>query len=129
MRRNKQSNWSKFKALPGIVQFGVWLALAISLMLVWPTAARAQEMVIKAGAFTLRLQQGPCVVPELLQIMELVGAETTPKAMAVTKETSEGSEHRRGCWALDEDGNVLAADEKGGGARIPMSAFKPQPGV
>jgi hypothetical protein len=83
----------------------------------------AQEMHYAGDGLHIRLMLADCDIPPIASALKQ--ESMTPPKMAVIK---SGDVEVSGCWGTHED-KVLLADVWGRAGFIPMSAFKPSPGI
>lgn len=87
-------------------------------------SAQADDMLFRQGDLSIRLMQTPCEVP--FAATAIANVIKTP-AQAV--EVMQGSRKVAGCWAIDDEQDVLVVTEDGRGGYIPAAAFKRAPSV
>lgn len=87
-------------------------------------SAMADDMLFRQGDLSIRLMQAPCEVP-----FAATAIASVIKNPAQAVEVMQGSRKVAGCWAIDEDQDVLVITEDRQGGYIPAAAFKRAPSV
>jgi hypothetical protein len=117
--RKLQRFYTDFRALPGIVRFGILLALAILVMLVVPSGAKAQDRIARQGADSVTITDRPCGQKDILgTIGERVGSEF------LAAHGRFGGKDYRACWRpLGPSAHIVYED--GDQGIVPLADFKP----
>lgn len=87
-------------------------------------SAQADDMIFRQGDLSIRLTQSPCAVPHAAAAIA-----TAIQSQVRAVEVTNGSKKVAGCWAIDDEQDVLIVTEDGRGGWIPAAAFKRAPGA
>lgn len=124
--RKLQRLWTNFCALPGIVRFGLGLALAILAMLALPGTAKAEDRIARQGADSVTISERPCLVASvLIQIDRLAPGEREKFQRA---DATFGGQKFFACWQA-VPGGVHLIYEDGDQGLIPAADLKPVLGI
>lgn len=120
----KPSAWTKFRALPGIVQFGIVLAVVIVGMLVLPLGARA-DAVARTGSDWVRVTANACADEKVLA--HIREARQSPEDFRAAV-AYFGGQHFSACWRpMFEHQRALIWYEDGDQGLVPFGDLKPVP--
>jgi hypothetical protein len=113
--------YTRFRAMPGIVQYAIALAVAVLLMLAWPKSAGAETRVARQGLDEVRIFDTACVSAETLIRIPEAERERFGKAQGMF-----GGQRFFGCWRpLGGDAFILWED--GDQGIVPKGDLKPAP--
>jgi hypothetical protein len=114
--------WRGFRALPKVMQFGAWLALAILLMLAWPKESRA-DAIARQGSDWVRLTLKPCADEQVVAVLASRGQQ--PESYRAAIAHFQGQDFAA-CWQPAPGGAVLVYGD-GDGGFVGKDELKPVP--
>lgn len=120
--RKLQRFYTDFRALPGIVRFGILLALAILVMLVVPSGAKAQDLIARKGADSVTISERPCAVASVLIQIDRILPDEREKFQRA--DGTFGGKKYFACWRTSP-GGVHLIYEDGDQGVVPLTEFKP----
>lgn len=114
--------WRTFRAMPGIVQYGIAIAAVILIALALPPYARA-DSIAKNGADWVRLTARPCENAEVIAAIQAKGLE--PGAFWAASAHVDGKDFAA-CWLVAPGGAGLIFDD-GDVGYVPQGDLKAIP--
>jgi hypothetical protein len=113
--------WRSFRAMPSIVQFGAYLALAILIMLALPSGARAEDRIARQGHDEVMISESPCMFASvLIEIDKVLPGQREQFRRAVTH---FGGKKYFACWRPMGGGAHLVYEDGDQGI-VPFADFK-----
>lgn len=120
----KTTKWNRFRALPGIVQFGAWLALAILVMLAFPASVKA-DAIAQTGSDWVRVTARPCADEKVVGYIQ--ARQQSPQDFRAAT-AYFGGQHFTACWRpMFDQQKALIWYEDGDQGLVPFGDLKPTP--